>query len=243
MPKSGLATVKGLPRGVWLDDFSAWLTEARLSHVGVRRLRADFISLNGLPGERMLILTLGAAGSSDWSGAAGIVIEAGEGGSERWARITVQAVGTGASTDLQIANQLARAIKGALGDALRTSREQGQPGNEPPWVTACLAMQLRASAQGLTARVGPRRPNEQSSVARVRDGRFEVRFPLLPRGVYIFPLLDASTLRPVVFLIDRRQRGIHSFPMNPAETREAALARGEILLDLLDPPLSREPDN
>jgi hypothetical protein len=62
-----------------------------------------------------------------------------------------------------------------------------------------------------------------------------VRNSLLPRGVYLLPVLDASTLQPVLVLIDHRHCLIHSLRQDASESGEAAIARAESLLEALDP--------
>jgi hypothetical protein len=63
-----------------------------------------------------------------------------------------------------------------------------------------------------------------------------VATPLLRRGVYLFPLLDAGTDRRLVVLVDRRSRMIHYLTPLSDETDEEAIERGKALLELIDPP-------
>lgn len=59
---------------------------------------------------------------------------------------------------------------------------------------------------------------------------------LLRRGVYVAPYLDVHTGRPVILIIDQRQRCLHSFTLEPGESESDGLERGRRLLWVLDPP-------
>ena len=120
MDRRGRTTVRHLPAGVRLEHLSEWLNETRLAVVGLRRRRADAIAPHGLPGERLLLLTLEGGGlPASRHGVAAIAIEANDDGDERWARVTAQVDDCSTPVDAGDVRAIARALGAALRTALR----------------------------------------------------------------------------------------------------------------------------
>jgi hypothetical protein len=124
MNQPGRTTVKQLPAGVRLENLSEWLSEARLAVVGLRRRHLDVIAPHALPGQRLLLLTLelGDDPQAARHGSAGIVMEAGGDGEERWARITAQANRIATPCEPGDARAIARSLGFALRRALRDAK-------------------------------------------------------------------------------------------------------------------------
>lgn len=120
MTRTARTTVRPLPAGLRLEDLSEWLSDVRLAAVGLRRRYRDVVLHRALPGERYLLLVL-ELGETDSArrGAVGIVLEAGEHGDERWARVTVQVDGSESGSGPGAARAMARALGFALRRAVQ----------------------------------------------------------------------------------------------------------------------------